>query len=52
MRPLTTIASSMFGPIEAYQDDLITTQINEFGNHTRPEFSFATCIIDYGDSRF
>lgn len=52
MFPITTIVSSMFGPIEAFQGDLITTQIVEFGNHTRPEFSFATCILDTGDNIF
>jgi FkbM family methyltransferase len=52
MPPMTTLASSMFGPIEVYQGDLITKQINEFGNHTRPEFNFAVCALDSGDSIF
>ena len=36
---------SIFGIIKAFKNDLITDQIIKFGNHTRPEFAFATSII-------
>ncbi|MFQ6553334.1 FkbM family methyltransferase [Aestuariibius insulae] len=36
---------SCFGPIEAYEDDLITEHLEQFGNHTRPEFAFATSVL-------
>ena len=36
---------SMFGKIKTFKNDLITDQILKFGNHTRPEFAFATSII-------
>ncbi|MEM9738590.1 MAG: FkbM family methyltransferase [Pseudomonadota bacterium] len=39
---------SVFGRIAAYRDDLITQQIRDFGNHTRPEFAFATSILGPG----
>lgn len=38
---------SMFGVICAFQDDLITDQVLEYGNHTRPEFAFATSVLDF-----
>jgi FkbM family methyltransferase len=34
-----------FGRVAGYPDDLITNQIRTFGNHTRPEFAFATSIL-------
>ena len=37
---------SDFGLIETYSDDLITKQIQKYGNHTRPEFAFALSAID------
>ena len=36
---------SIFGVIKTFKNDLITDQIIKFGNHTRPEFAFATSII-------
>ena len=39
---------SVFGVLKAYKDDLITDQIIQFGNHTRPEFAFATCLLSPG----
>ena len=36
---------SIFGIIKTFKNDLITDQIIKFGNHTRPEFAFATSII-------
>ena len=36
---------SILGNIKTYNNDLITDQIIKFGNHTRPEFAFATSII-------
>ena len=41
----THLVESCFGPIEAYVDDVITDQIIEFGNHTRPEFAFACSVL-------
>lgn len=43
---------SKFGRIEAYSDDIITQQIKGFGNHTRPEFAFATAALDYSMNVF
>ena len=37
--------NSIFGVIKTFKNDLITDQIINFGNHTRPEFAFATSII-------
>lgn len=39
---------SVFGILRAFKDDLITDQIVKFGNHTRPEFAFATCLLSPG----
>ena len=36
---------SIFGIIKTFKNDLITDQIIKFGNHTRPEFAFASSII-------
>ncbi len=36
---------SILGIIKTFKNDLITDQIIKFGNHTRPEFAFATSII-------
>ena len=36
---------SVFGKLKCYANDLITKQIQQFGNHTRPEFAFATSVI-------
>ncbi|MDC0233108.1 FkbM family methyltransferase [Pelagibacteraceae bacterium] len=36
---------SIFGIIKTFKNDIITDQIIKFGNHTRPEFAFATSII-------
>ena len=46
------LADSLYGPIAAYADDLITRQIEDFGQHTRPEFAFATCVLDRGEAVF
>lgn len=43
---------SVFGIMRAYRDDLITDQIVKFGNHTRPEFAFATCLLSPGMTCF
>lgn len=48
----TIEVQSAFGVIEAYDSDLITDQIIAYGNHTRPEFAFATCLLDYKDNVF
>lgn len=37
---------SCFGEISAFEGDLITRQIEKFGNHTRPEFNFAVSVMD------
>lgn len=46
----TCLVSSVFGTIRAYENDLITDQIRQFGNHTRPEFAFATALLGPGMS--
>lgn len=46
VEPRTVEVYSDFGPIVAFRDDLITRQIRRFGNHTRPEFAFATSVLD------
>jgi FkbM family methyltransferase len=43
---------TIYGDIQAYPKDLITSQIRRFGNHTRPEFAFATSILNLGDKVF
>ena len=35
---------SDFGLIETYSDDLITKQVQKYGNHTRPEFICSSAI--------
>lgn len=42
----TIYVNSIYGHIEAFENDLITDQIIRFGNHTRPDFSFALSPID------
>lgn len=41
-----------FGIIRAFKNDLITNQIIQYGNHTRPEFAFATCFVSPGHKIF
>jgi len=48
----TKSIESSFGNITAFVDDVITDQINEFGNHTRPEFAFALSVIEAGMNVF
>ncbi|HET7065655.1 MAG TPA: FkbM family methyltransferase [Rudaea sp.] len=43
---------SIFGRIEAFEDDLVTDQIVAFGAHTRPELAFLLSFVDAGDSLF
>jgi len=40
------------GPMNCFDNDAITKQLIKFGNHTRPEFAFATCLIDSETSLF
>jgi FkbM family methyltransferase len=47
-----TIVKSKFGNLLVYENDLITSQIVEFGNHTRPEFAFATGVIQHNSKVF
>lgn len=42
----TRTALSVYGEVECYVDDLVTRQIEAFGNHTRPEFAFAFSALD------
>lgn len=44
----TVQVDSCFGEITAFEGDLITRQIAEFGNHTRPEFTFAVSVMAPG----
>ena len=48
----TKIVNSIFGQIEAYEGDLITEQIIEFGAHTRPELAFFLNMVREGDNVF
>jgi FkbM family methyltransferase len=41
-----------FGRMFAFEDDLATSQIREFGNHTRPEIAFLLSVVQPGDSVF
>lgn len=43
-KPVATV-ESRFGPIRAYAEDEVTRQIARFGNHTRPDFAFATAVL-------
>lgn len=43
---------SIYGDILCIEGDLITKQIIRFGNHTRPEFAFATSLLNLGDLVF
>ena len=43
---------SIFGRIEAFENDLVTDQIVAFGAHTRPELAFLLTFVDAGDSVF
>lgn len=42
----TVTVPSLFGEVVAFEGDLITKQIIEFGNHTRPEFAFALSVLN------
>ena len=44
--------TSKFGKMVAFDNDLITNQIIKFGNHTRPEFAFGTCVLREGQKVF
>jgi FkbM family methyltransferase len=43
---------AIFGPLLAYEDDLITNQILKFGAHTRPELAMLLSVIASGDHVF
>lgn len=43
---------SIFGMLKSFENDIITDQIIKFGNHTRPEFAFATSIISKNSNIF
>jgi FkbM family methyltransferase len=44
--------NAIFGPLLAYEDDLITNQILKFGAHTRPELAMLLSVIASGDHVF
>jgi FkbM family methyltransferase len=44
--------NAFFGPLLAYEDDLITNQILKFGAHTRPELAMLLNVIAPGDHIF
>ena len=44
--------TATFGTILAFEDDLITHQIREFGAHTRPEVAFLLSVLEAGDRVF
>lgn len=43
------LVDSIFGPMLAYEDDLITSQLHEFGAHTRNELALLRTFVDEGD---
>lgn len=43
---------TVFGPMLAYPDDVVTRQLVEFGAHTRPELAFLLSIVRDGDRIF
>jgi FkbM family methyltransferase len=43
---------SIFGRIEAFENDLVTDQVVAFGAHTRPELAFLLAVVDAGDTVF
>ncbi|CAB3765072.1 FkbM family methyltransferase [Paraburkholderia humisilvae] len=47
-----TVVTSKFGSVLTYQDDLVTSQILQYGNHTRPEFAFATALLNHDSKVF
>jgi FkbM family methyltransferase len=47
-----TSVQTPFGPFRAYEDDLITGQLREFGAHTRPEIAFLLGAVEAGDTVF
>jgi FkbM family methyltransferase len=51
-RQNVAIVKSKFGDIVGYANDLITSQIADFGNHTRPEFAFAAGLINHDSKVF
>ncbi len=45
----TTLVNSLFGPMVAFNGDLITSQLIDFGAHTRNELSMLLTFLDEGD---
>ena len=43
---------SIFGRIEAFENDLVTDQVVAFGAHTRPELAFLLTVVDAADRVF
>lgn len=43
---------SRYGPLESFQDDLVSQQTIEFGAHTRPEVAFLLSVVRPGDHVF
>lgn len=50
-KPLVEVEAT-FGRILAFQNDLATRQILEFGNHPRPEVAFFLSVVSAGDAVF
>lgn len=53
MSPLprhTTIATSIFGKLECYQNDHITRHIEAFGAHARPQVAMLRSLLREGDA--
>ena len=44
-----TVVNSLFGPMVAFDGDLITSQLIDFGAHTRNELSMLLTFLDGGD---
>ncbi|MBV8582247.1 MAG: FkbM family methyltransferase [Candidatus Eremiobacteraeota bacterium] len=52
MSAATIRVETVFGPMVAYPDDLITRHLLDFGAHTRPELAFLSRVVRAGDRVF
>jgi FkbM family methyltransferase len=52
MPPALTCVESIFGPMVAFADDLITQHVIDFGAHTRVELAFFLNVVHAGDHVF
>jgi FkbM family methyltransferase len=43
---------AVFGTVRCFEDDLLTSQLKEFGAHTRPELAFLSSVVEPTDRIF